>query len=208
MYKKYIITTLFIIITLCGCASNDNDATIYNHSDTFVALEKIEDEATKDTDVVDRVADETPVQPKITADEELGIYEQKEAETIFKENIDNNKDMSNSGVDMEESAREFNERQARAEENKFDSLANFEWSFVDENYTVPDEVKNTGDEYDRVSYYVLQQSMKYFDTEKYYEVSSDIQQLSFNYYTDGRNANYIVYYSYDTPGIYVYAYVE
>lgn len=207
MYKKYILTALATTIILSGCASSNNDVTSYNHNDKFIALQKNE-EIIEDSDVVERDESETPEQPIITADKELDSYESKDAETIFKENLDNNNDMSNSDVDMEESAREFNERQARAEENKFDSLDNFEWSFVDKNYTVPDEVKNTGDEYDRVSYYVLQQNMEYFDTEKYYEVSSDIQQLSFSYYTNGVNANYIVYYSYDTPGMYVYAYVE
>ena len=207
MYKKYIITALATTIILSGCASSNNDATSYNHNDSFIALEKNE-EVIENNDVVERDESETPEQPVITADKELDSYESKDIETIFQENLDTNNDMSNSNVDMEESAREFNERQARAEENKFDSLDNFEWSFVDKNYTVPDEVKNTGDEYDRVSYYVLQQSMEYFDTEKYYEVSSDIQQLSFSYYTNGVNANYIVYYSYDTPGMYVYAYVE
>lgn len=205
MAKRYIIFTLLIVATLlnaCAYNTENENSNIEEYNNNFVAIDKKYDGISGNTQEM------APIQPNIAADTDLSNYDSTDVTTIIADNLANNQDMTNNDVDIAESDKEYNEKIERADKNKFDVLDTLEWSFVDTELNIDDIVKNKDDEYAEISNYILKQNMQYFNTASNYEISDDVPHLIFSYYTNGRNANYTVYYSYDTPGLYVYAYVD
>ena len=192
MKKSLILILITLSITLCACGkkeqtdSNNNsnsnsEKSNYNYNESFSKLE--------DTNINE-------------LDKELYNYDKKDLDTIISENsID--KDFTNSDKTIDEINNAFESENSKRK--SFDELSNYDWSYFDTEFNINN---CEDDEYGYVLGYISNKEVKLFNEDSDIIVDDSVSYADFNHYYDGVTANYKVYYSQDTPGIYVYAYVK
>lgn len=188
MKKSLILMLITLSIILCACGkkeqtdnNSDSEKSNYNYNESFSKLE--------DTNING-------------LGKELYNYDKKDLDTIISENsID--KDFTNSEKTIDDINNAFENENSKRK--SFDELSNYDWSYFDKEFNIND---CEDDEYGYVLGYISNKEVKLFNEDNDIIVNDSVSYADFNYYCDGVTANYKVYYSQDTLGIYVYAYIQ
>lgn len=139
---------------------------------------------------------DSDIQLNNTADELLLEYKKNDGRVTTN-------DMSNGNKTVDEINAEYEKSMNSGKSNP---LSKVSWSYFDTEW-VADTERLDSDEYGYIMNYVLNLDVDFKKKEITLDIPNDYSYISFDYSSNGRNANYMVIYNNLAGEIYVYAYI-